>query len=465
MKQIVKLLVVLVLAMVGINTASAQAKKKANEQTEQWRYEVELVGQRSTRGGQGLVHILKVWSFSKKNEVAEEQGKKNAIHAIVYKGCPGNDAKRLGEIPALLQDPTVEMTHAEFLKNFFAEGGDYMRFVSITNGGQAEVLKVGKEYKVGLTVLVDTPSLRKYFEAKKIIMPLNEGFDKAKKPSIMVVPSDVWCKDNGYLDENGVPNYRKAFAENSQLNFVMSKMGSMMSARGFDLRLLLDVLKTIETEDAENMMLTSNTSGAAIAEDPIDKLRRVAKADIILEVSWNLNVDGMKQSMTINIIGKDSYTNEQIAACQGTGQPTYSKEIPVLLEEAVGHNLGYLIEALNGKFNDWFTLGRNIAVQVMRWDSAEFNLESEFGGKELGEIIEEYISANTVNKQYTTDMATSNKMIFSNVRIPMVNQDGKAMDARMFGQGLRRMLRDKYQITSKVMTKGLGQTTIVLGEK
>ena len=213
------------------------------------------------------------------------------------------------------------------------------------------------------------------------------------------------------------------------------------------------------------MMLTSNTSGAAIAEDPIDKLRRVAKADIILEVSWNLNVDGMKQSMTINIIGKDSYTNEQIAACQGTGQPTYSKEIPVLLEEAVGHNLGYLIDALNGKFNDWFTLGRNIAVQVMRWDSAEFNLESEFGGKELGEIIEEYISANTVNKQYTTDMATSNKMVFSNVRIPMVNQDGKAMDARMFGQGLRRMLRDKYQITSKVMTKGLGQTTIVLGEK
>jgi hypothetical protein len=135
------------------------------------------------------------------------------------------------------------------------------------------------------------------------------------------------------------------------------------------------------------------------------------------------------------------------------------------LEESVGHNLGYLIDGLKAKFDDWFTLGRSIAVQVMRWNSAEFNLETEFGGKELGEIIEEYIRANTVNKQYTTDMATSNKMVFSNVRIPMLNQDGNAMDARSFGQGLRRMLRDRYQITSKVMTKGLGQTTIILGEK
>lgn len=465
MKQMIKLFAVLMLAAVGINTASAQAKKKADEQTNQWRYEVELVGQRSTRGSQGLVHVLVVWSYSKKPIVAEEQSKKNAIHALLYKGCPGNEAKRLGEIPALLQDPTIEMTHAEFLKNFFADGGDYMRFVSVTNSGQADIHKLKNEYKVGLTVVVNTPMLRKYLEAKKIIMPLNEGFDKAKKPSLMVVPSDAWCKKNGFVAENGLPDYRKAFSDNSQLNLVMTKMGSMMSARGFDLRLLLDVLKTIDTENAENMVLTSNTSGAEVAEDPIDQLRRVANADIILEVDWSLNIDGMKQSMTINVVGKDSYNNEQIAACQGTGQPTYSKEVPVLLEEAVTHNLGYLIDGLNAKFNDWFTLGRNISVQIMRWNSAEFNLETEFGGKELGEIIEEYLSANTVNKQFSTDMATANKMIFSNVRIPMITSEGKAMDARSFGQGLRRMLRDKYQITSKVMTKGLGQTTVILGEK
>ena len=460
-----KLFAVLMLALVGINAASAQAKKKADEQTDQWRYEVELVGQRNTRGGQGLVHVLTVWSYSKKPVVAEEQSKKNAIHAIVYKGCPGNEAKRLGEVPALLQDPTVEMTHAEFLKNFFADGGDYMRFVSVTNSGMADIHKLKGEYKVGLTVIVNTPALRKYFEAKKIIMPLNEGFDKAKKPSLMVVPSDAWCKKKGYMGENGLPDYRKAFANDSELNLVMGKMGSMMSARGFDLRLLLDVLKTIDTENAENMVLASNTSGATVAEDPIDQLRRVANADIILEVDWTLNHDGMKQSMSINIIGKDSYNNEQIAACQATGQPTFSKEVTMLLEEAVSHNLGYLIDGLNAKFNDWFTLGRNIAVQVMRWDSAEFNLETEFGGTELGEIIEEYLAANTVNKQYSTDMATANKMVFSNVRIPMITEGGKAMDARTFGQGLRRMLRDKYQITAKVMTKGLGQTTIVLGEK
>lgn len=462
----------MVLAFAGAVAAFAGPKNKADKETVQWRYEIENLGQKSSRGGHGATHILKVWSYSKKAEVAQEQGKKNAIHAVVFQGVPSNEAKRFKGIEPLLQDPTAEAEHAEFFKKFFDDGGDYMRFVTVTNSGMADFIKFGKEYKVGLTVAVNTPGLRKYLEQMNVILPMNAGFDTAKKPSLMVVPSRNWCVRNGYMQQHEslgdtilIPDYRKAYDMDPQLNLVAAKVGNIMTSRGFDLRLMSNVLNTIQNERAEAMVLTSG-SGAMLSESPVDMMRRVAKADIWMEVDWQLNKNGMQQSLTFNLSGIDAYTDEQIANCQGTGQPSYSSEVAVLMEEAVTNNLDNFNEQLFAKFNDWFTLGRQIGVQIQVWDSSEHNLESEVNGEELGVLIEDYISAHTVNHQFTTDMATENRMIFSNVRIPMVDEaTGRAMDARRFGVGLQKYLRDYYQIVAKVMTKGLGQVTVVIGEK
>ena len=53
------------------------------------------------------------------------------------------------------------------------------------------------------------------------------AFSQAKKPTLMVVPSDAWCNTNGYMmefDNQGttvkIPNYKKAFQENPDLLLV-----------------------------------------------------------------------------------------------------------------------------------------------------------------------------------------------------------------------------------------------------
>ena len=471
MGNIFRKLAISALVLGCVNVAFAGPQNKADKETVQWRYEVENLGQKSSRGGHGATHILKVWSFSKKAEVAQEQSKKNAIHAVLFQGVPSNDVKRLKGIEPLLQDPTIEATHAGFFQTFFADGGEYMRFVTVTNSGMADMLKVGKEWKVGLTVAVNTPGLRKYLEQMEIILPMDAGFDKAKKPSLMVVPSRSWCTRNGYMQElegmgetARIPDYRKAFDNDPQLSNVAAKIGNMTTSRGFDLRMMSNVLTTIQNEQAEAMVMSSE-SGAALAENPIDVMRRVAKADIWMEVDWQVNETGMQKSITFNLSGIDAYSDEQIANCQGTGQPSYSAEIPVLMEEAITNNLDNFNEQLMVKFNEWFDQGRQITVQIQVWESSEHNLESEIGGDELGLLIEDHISATTVNNQFSTDVATTNRMIFTNVRIPMLEESGRAMDARRYGIGIQRMLRDKYSIVSKVMTKGLGQVTIVIGEK
>jgi hypothetical protein len=60
-------------------------------------------------------------------------------------------------------------------------------------------------------------------------------------------------------------------------------------------------------------------------------------------------------------------------------------------------------------------------------------------------------------------------MLFEQVRIPLYyekNGKQRAMDTRRFAKQLSKFLKkEPYLIINKVMTKGLGEATIVLGGK
>lgn len=298
------------------------------------------------------------------------------------------------------------------------------------------------------------------------------AFGQAKKPTIMVVPSDNWCNTNGYMmefDNQGtkvkIPDYKKAFQENSDLNTVISAINGMMAERGFPLKNMESAIKSLESEAAENNMLTSK-SGSGLSESPVDALKRVAKADIIMQLTWTVNATGPKKSITFNLQGLDSYTDKQIATAVGTGAPSFSAELPVLLQEAVTAHIDNFNATLMAHFEDMFTNGREIIIRIKKFDSWSDDLETEFAGKELSAIIEEWMGANTVKGRYSTSDATENMMLFEQVRIPLYDEAGKAVDARGFAKGLQKFLKEPpYSITNKLMMKGLGQAVIVLGEK
>jgi len=173
MKSILKKMSLLFTLILGIAlVANAQAKKKADKDTEAWRYEIEVV-QTGTQG----TYLVKAWSYSKKPNVAIEQAKKNAVHGIIFKGFTGTSS-----VPgqkALTSNVNLEEEKADFFKPFFADGGKYMKFVSTSNDGAVAAedrMKIGKEYKVGVIVSVNVAALRKDLEDAGIIKSLNAGF-------------------------------------------------------------------------------------------------------------------------------------------------------------------------------------------------------------------------------------------------------------------------------------------------
>jgi hypothetical protein len=150
----------------------SQNRKAANFDTRNWRYEVQGVAE-----GKEGTYLLKVWSYSKNQNISIEQSKKNAVHAVIFQGYTGV-GRVTSQLP-ICSKPGAEIEHKDYFDSFFADNGYYMKYVSMSSDGSVsggDRLKVGKEYKVGVIVSVKKDLLKKDLEAAGIIKGLGYGF-------------------------------------------------------------------------------------------------------------------------------------------------------------------------------------------------------------------------------------------------------------------------------------------------
>ena len=166
MKKIALLVSMIIFACTA---AYADKKEKLNEDTNSFRYDIEYCKMATD----GMVTV-KVWSYSKRADLATQQCRKNAVHGVIFRGYVANNSS--ASMSPLVKDATLESAKADFFRTFFSEEGPYMRYVTTMIDGSAEVRKVGKEYKVGVVVTVQRDMLRKHLEEAGIIMGLSTIF-------------------------------------------------------------------------------------------------------------------------------------------------------------------------------------------------------------------------------------------------------------------------------------------------
>lgn len=295
---------------------------------------------------------------------------------------------------------------------------------------------------------------------------------QVKKPTLMVVPSDNWCVKNGFVtefDNQGtkavIPNYKQVLQNSSDCYNVITKINTLMSDRDFPLKDLSAVTKSLEANQAIDAMTTTK-SGAGLMESPLDVLKRNANADIIIELNWSINTVGPKRSITYSLAAKDAYTDKQVAGCQGTGTPSFSAELPVLLEEAVVGSMDNFTSQLQSHFDDMMENGREVIMEVKVVDnSSGIDLTSEYEGNELTDIIDDWVSDNTVNHRYNLSQGSENFLKFEQVRIALYQANGRPNDTRRWARELTKFLSSKYQIPCRVDIRGLGKAVVMIGEK
>jgi hypothetical protein len=176
MKRNLLHLFIVALALLAVSPAFGQrrAKKLADKDMKNWRYEIECVNVSSDGS-----YIIKIFTFSKNKNVAITQASKNAVHGVIFRGIPQNEVGCVSQ-PPLARHPNAQEKNREFFEDFFSDTGDFQKFVTLTTNGAVapeDRLKVGKkEYKIGVIVSVDVASLRKTLEAAGVIKGLSSGF-------------------------------------------------------------------------------------------------------------------------------------------------------------------------------------------------------------------------------------------------------------------------------------------------
>lgn len=158
---------VLCLLAVWICCIYTQAAELKKDNTNEWKYDIECAGS----GSQGS-YLVRVWSYGKKPSIPSEEMKRNAVHGIIFKGFSG-DRGCTSQKP-MVKSPAIMEEKADFFSSFFANGGTCLKYADIV--GTPEIIKVGKEYKVGVVVSVSKDALRKDLEGAGVIKGLSSGF-------------------------------------------------------------------------------------------------------------------------------------------------------------------------------------------------------------------------------------------------------------------------------------------------
>ena len=322
--------------------------------------------------------------------------------------------------------------------------------------------------------------MKKFFVLAAVLLACSvAGWSQAKKPTIMVVPSDAFCERNGFVQQiqtTGAtvssPDYARAMKENSDIRTLVSAMGDFMAKNDFPIQSLEQELKRLQTEDAELAMMTGK-SGGEIDETPLERLRRSAKADIILDLDYEIHRNGPRKQVSFNLQAIDAYSSKLISGNTGVSSDA-NVPMTTLLEECVLSFKDNFLSGLQHYFDDLFANGREVSVTLLRYDNCPIDFEEEFevNGEsyELAEIIEAWMADNTVEGRYTTAAKSANRMRFNQVRIPLYakNMNGRdvAIDAEAFVKPLVRMLKKKpYSLTVGSSPRGLGDVWITIGDK
>ena len=463
---------IVALLIVPINSLFSQTnsnRKVTEERTRNWQYESIC----SESGGTGSSYLIQVTSYVGDVRLALNQAKKNAIHAVLFKGVAGNNLGCTAKEPLIKNG--VYNDNFEYFEDFFYNTRQYNQFATSPSGSAESSEKLKRKMnKVTFIISVNVDDLRKKLEYDKIIEPMGAalGGGGGMKPTIMIFPSDGWLKDNGYakfVDNQGVktlvPDYASALLDKN-LNIAISTLDKMVSERGYPKVRLAETMKSINQGSAMDNAVEGRDGGAQ-ETSILDELLNVAKADITWKVTWSVETNGIQKWVQYGIDALDSYTNKSIGVANDEGPKSMGASVGALLRQAVTDKMDGFLARHQDHFKNIAENGREIALDFRRFDSFEyyFNDDVEFKGREMefSSLIRGFVGSIAKDRNFSYNPG-ENKIGITQLRIEM-NEEVEdlfgggdpviePMDATKFAKKISSFIKKQFGYPSKVTTIG-----------
>ena len=478
MKRLIKFgFIPTLLLLLTANTVFAQKNNEKRSVLDQ-QYEVQYIGV-----GQDGTKVFTVTTTAKDATEGIEMAKRDAVAACLFRGITASEQTKA--TPAIVSYAVAE-DNIEFFERFLAlptkktPGGQYHRYINKT--GQPKSVKNGKVYNISVDVQVLYDELLQYMQDKGYAQDVKStGAGKYAKPILMVVPSDVYCTEMGFVqrwkDENGVmrtvPNYDVFDREDARdMRLVISSLNEIFNKKGFQVQSLEFLMKSLRQEDTENQFIGNDYGlDGEIVESPIDRIKRTANVDFIVDLDFEIMAVGAQRYVTFNMKAVDVSSNaREIAHAHGDGKPSNSASINTLLEEAVLNHMDSFCKKLQNEYVNMSKNGRQITVKVKRTDNSDYDLlrtTFAFEGKQtsLGDIIYYWLQDNTVDNNPTRNISP-NVITFNQVMIPLTKTGRRGavqrLDTQEYLQELQSYLRDTYNVDGTIYMRGPSEVWLVL---
>ena len=299
----------------------------------------------------------------------------------------------------------------------------------------------------------------------------NDGL-KMQKPKVMVVPEEAYCINSGYsktaADGTTIADYRRAMLDENVLD-VINSFENIMAGYGFELTNLQQTLDELKEDEALSNVLTAKDDGM-VQEDDLDRLSRVAGADIMVKVSPKVSNYGPERMLELRVSSIDCASKKALSAF-GPVAKTSAGSVSMLLRAAVSDNIETFAMGLNKYFEGLKTKGREGTIYIKVADTCPLNLEStvKYKGEEgeLADLIQLWVSENAVGGAFTGGKSSRYSMKLDQVRIPLLGKAAfgrtKALSMEDFVKTGLTALLGRYDISVSTHAVGIGKVYMTLG--
>lgn len=471
------------LLLFAFDSSYSQSRKRAaanaDLNTSQWRYDAICYGS----GGANDTYLILVSTYVQNLGLALEQSRKNAIHAVLFKGIVGNNEGCEDKDPII--SPEIEIAQNQYFEDFF-KYTNYSKFTTTPTGVPSEIIELdrrGRNLRVDYVISVDVNNLRAQLEFDKVLEPLGFGEISGIKPVISIFPSDGWCKRNGYwlTFENqgqvvGVPDYQNALLD-GDLATAIANLEDLIQERGYPIKSLAAELSSLKQSASLDALNSSREGGASTEVSVLDELLSQAKVDISWEVEWTVDNNGFEKKLNYTIRAIDVYTNEAFSSESGTGPNSVSAGIPELLKQSVTDKMDAFLGKHQTYFNEIVENGRKVSMEFRRWDDFDLYFDDlvTVRGQEftITEILQQFLRANAISSSFQTN-GTNTQINVTDLRIPLNRKERNIFTGETelvpiataeFARKLQTFLKNEMNIESSLLSLGLGKVRLTLGSK
>lgn len=284
-------------------------------------------------------------------------------------------------------------------------------------------------------------------------------------PTIMVLPSDNLLQSFGALKNvtlNGASfldrDYGKYLLVNPDNKALISIIQNEFVQLDYPLTDLEQTLKSLNNHAATNM-------ADDVAQDAKTLLLQTASPDIIIELDYDCRLDpndpNFRKDLSYTITALDAYTNKAFST--KTTKEIVSDDIAKTFSQSFHKSMKEIEPEVGRYFQKTVVSGREITVRFSVAKNAKINLSSEsITGDTYADWIMDYMDLNTKKGTYKLQNNTDYELLFVNVRIPALQDDGTQYSAYKWARELIKTLKAECGVKCSNKVQGLGDVHIMI---